>query len=219
MIVISFTRQKREGIKSYILEKIVDNQKDVIQKTASAFQISENTVYRYLRELKKDNIITKAHGQYVLIGKTDLITLTKDDVGDNSEDIVFQRYIDPLISDLQENVYNMWYYCFTEMFNNVIDHSSFSKVDIYINKNFAETSIIISDDGVGIFNKIQSYYHFPTIDDAILVGASRVRILHGTGAGILRQMIRQYLATIPAVKSANDEHVQFGGAGITVVEL
>ncbi|MBQ2186036.1 MAG: Smr/MutS family protein, partial [Bacteroidaceae bacterium] len=44
-------------------------------------------------------------------------------------------------------------------------------------------------------------------------------ILHGTGAGILRQMIRQYLATIPAVKSANDEHVQFGGAGITVVEL
>lgn len=168
MIIISFTRQKREGIKSYILEKIVDNQKDVIQKTASAFQISENTVYRYLRELKKDNIITKAHGQYVLIGKTDLITLTKDDVGDNSEDIVFQRYIDPLISDLQENVYNMWYYCFTEMFNNVIDHSSFSKVDIYINKNFAETSIIISDDGIGIFNKIQSYYHFPTIDDAIL---------------------------------------------------
>lgn len=57
------------------------------------------------------------------------------------------------------------------------------------------------------------------IDDATLVGMSRVRILHGTGTGILRQLIRQYLATVPAVKSYKDEHVQFGGAGITVVDL
>ena len=57
------------------------------------------------------------------------------------------------------------------------------------------------------------------IDDAILVGMSRVRILHGTGTGILRQLIRQYLGTIPNVRSYRDEHVQFGGAGITVVDL
>ena len=57
------------------------------------------------------------------------------------------------------------------------------------------------------------------IDDAILVGAPRVRILHGTGMGILKQLIRQYLATVPSVRSAKDEHVQFGGAGITVVDL
>jgi len=57
------------------------------------------------------------------------------------------------------------------------------------------------------------------IDDAILVGMSRIRILHGTGTGILRQLIRQYLATVPNVKSYRDEHVQFGGAGITVVDL
>jgi len=57
------------------------------------------------------------------------------------------------------------------------------------------------------------------IDDAILVGMSRVRILHGTGTGVLRQLIRQYLSTIPNVKSYRDEHVQFGGAGITVVDI
>ena len=57
------------------------------------------------------------------------------------------------------------------------------------------------------------------IDDAILVGASRVRILHGPGTGILRPLIRDYLNAHPGVKSARDEHVQFGGAGITVVEL
>ena len=57
------------------------------------------------------------------------------------------------------------------------------------------------------------------IDDAILVGMSRVRILHGTGSGILRQLIRQYLKTVPNVISCRDEHVQFGGAGITVVDI
>ena len=59
--------------------------------------------------------------------------------------------------------------------------------------------------------------HF--IDDAILVGMSPVRILHGKGNGILRQLIRDYLSTVPNVTRFRDEHVQFGGAGITVVEL
>lgn len=57
------------------------------------------------------------------------------------------------------------------------------------------------------------------IDDAILVGMPRVRILHGKGNGILRQLIRQYLASEPNVTHVRDEHVQFGGAGITVVDL
>ena len=57
------------------------------------------------------------------------------------------------------------------------------------------------------------------IDDAILVGMSRVRILHGTGTGILRTLIRQYLQTVPGIRHFADEHVQFGGAGITVVDL
>ncbi|MDR3308905.1 MAG: endonuclease MutS2 [Tannerella sp.] len=56
------------------------------------------------------------------------------------------------------------------------------------------------------------------IDDAMLAGVSKVRILHGTGNGILRRIIREYLATT-GVRSFHDEHVQFGGAGITVVEV
>ncbi len=64
---------------------------------------------------------------------------------------------------------------------------------------------------------LQTIVYF--IDDAIMVSAGTVRILHGTGTGALRQMIRQYLNTVPGVSSFCDEHVQFGGAGITVVEL
>lgn len=57
------------------------------------------------------------------------------------------------------------------------------------------------------------------VDDAIQLEQSQVRILHGTGTGVLREIVRNYLETIPGVKSFHDEHVQFGGAGITVVEF
>lgn len=64
---------------------------------------------------------------------------------------------------------------------------------------------------------LQAVMYF--IDDAIQVGVSRVRILHGTGTGILRQLIRDYLRAVNGVKNYQDEHVQFGGAGITVVDF
>ena len=80
--------------------------------------------------------------------------------------------------------------------------------------NFRQEIDVRGMRGDEALNAIQLY-----IDDAIQVGADHVRILHGTGTGALRQIIRQYLRTVPAVRNARDEHVQFGGAGITVVEF
>ena len=64
---------------------------------------------------------------------------------------------------------------------------------------------------------IQAVMYF--IDDAIMVGVASVNILHGTGTGALRQMIRQYLGTVNGVRTFHDEHINFGGSGITVVEF
>jgi DNA mismatch repair protein MutS2 len=57
------------------------------------------------------------------------------------------------------------------------------------------------------------------MDEALMCGAGQVRILHGKGTGTLRQMVREYLNTMPFVSRYEDEHVQFGGAGFTVVYL
>lgn len=57
------------------------------------------------------------------------------------------------------------------------------------------------------------------IDTAILSGCNTLRILHGTGNGILQQLVRQYLKKVPSIKSFRDEDIQLGGAGITVIEL
>ncbi|MDO5523777.1 MAG: endonuclease MutS2 [Bacteroidia bacterium] len=64
---------------------------------------------------------------------------------------------------------------------------------------------------------LQAVMYF--IDDAIQLSIPRVRILHGTGTGALRQIIRDYLRTVAGVSHFQDEHVQFGGAGITVIDL
>lgn len=57
------------------------------------------------------------------------------------------------------------------------------------------------------------------IDDAMLLDINQVRILHGTGTGALRQAIRTYLSSLKGSVNFHDEHVQFGGAGVTVVEI
>lgn len=71
--------------------------------------------------------------------------------------------------------------------------------------------------GMRVDEALQSVTYF--IDDAIRFAYSPVRILHGTGTGALREAIRQQLSSTPLVKRYKDEHVDLGGAGITVVEL
>ena len=71
--------------------------------------------------------------------------------------------------------------------------------------------------GERLNDALEIVVHF--IDDATMVGVGQVKILHGKGNGVLREEIRKYLKTVPAVKSFRDEAVQQGGAGITVVEM
>ena len=57
------------------------------------------------------------------------------------------------------------------------------------------------------------------LDDAIMLNVHEIRVLHGKGNGILKEVIRQFLKSDPSVQSCRDEHVQFGGSGITIIEL
>ena len=57
------------------------------------------------------------------------------------------------------------------------------------------------------------------VDEAVVIGAKELRVLHGKGNGILKQLVREYLRTVDVVRAFHDEHVEHGGAGITVVLL
>ena len=82
------------------------------------------------------------------------------------------------------------------------------------NINFKSEIDIRGVRGEEAINQVQEL-----IDNALIVQYRNLRILHGKGNGILRQLVRQYLATVDVVKSFRDEHVEFGGSGITVVEM
>lgn len=71
--------------------------------------------------------------------------------------------------------------------------------------------------GERVNDAIEKVMHY--VDDAIMLGISSVRIIHGKGTGALREEIQKYLRTVPGVESAADEHIQFGGSGVTVVKL
>ena len=74
---MSFSKERREQIKRYMLEKIDDNPDDVVKKTSEAFNISMNTVYRYLRELEKANIIYREKRQYRLYTSVNSVILSR----------------------------------------------------------------------------------------------------------------------------------------------
>jgi DNA mismatch repair protein MutS2 len=57
------------------------------------------------------------------------------------------------------------------------------------------------------------------VDRAFLAGMPRVRIVHGSGMGILRKALRQYLQKHPHVESVTEPPINEGGGGATVVEL
>ena len=102
---------------------------------------------------------------------------------------------------------------------------NFSKVATFISKETRDAMYEkklhfkpeIDLRGMRADEAVNEVQHF--LDDAIQLEYPQVRILHGTGTGALRQAIRQYVSSVRGVKSFHDEHVQFGGAGITVVEL
>ena len=162
---MSITRIKKGQIIDYMLEQILTS-KNVINKVSENFNLSKTTIYRYLRELEEKGVIKKKNrGNYELV-KTSYNFIYDND-GSLEEDYIYKRDIEPLISSLPENVRKIWMYSFTEMFNNAIEHSESEKISCYVECNYIETTILIMDYGVGIFKKIQDYFGYNSIDDAI----------------------------------------------------
>ena len=94
-----------------------------------------------------------------------------------------------------------------------VSHVTRETIDDH-SKNFHQDIDVRGMRGEEALQTVQDF-----LDDAYLMGVPRVRILHGKGNGILRQLIRQRLSHEPHVSHFQDEHVQFGGTGITVVDL
>ncbi len=184
---MSFTKSKREQIKQYILGKIDEGDTDFVHATTDAYAVSLNTVYRYLAEMEEEGLIEKKGRKYHLTNQktTNIINRTENTI--LREDVLYKDLIEPLAIDLPENVQRIWQYGFMEMMNNAIDHSEADHITVSTLQNRVYTVITISDDGVGIFKKIQDCLKFDTLDDAVIElfkGKLTTDRAHHSGEGI-----------------------------------
>ena len=164
---MSFSKEKREQIKRYLLEKIKSDQKDMARKTAEAFSISLNTVYRYIRELEDDGIIEQREKKYLLKSDSYTMVLYRNKSELMEEDTIYNKYVKRFVEKFPANIQKIWEYSFMEMMNNVIDHSEADRAIIYVSQNYLDTNIMIWDNGIGIFKKIKEYYNYSSLDDAV----------------------------------------------------
>ncbi|WP_153161315.1 DUF4325 domain-containing protein [Zoogloea sp. 1C4] len=148
-----------EPVRKFLIENIDAHPSDVVRIAAEKFACSRQAVHKHLKRLVDEGAVvvsgntrSKLYRLAPLLQWSHQYELTPS----LTEDSVWRNDVAPRLEKLPRNVLNIWHYGFTEMLNNVIDHSDASDVLISVKKTAASTTVTIYDNGVGIFKKIRS---------------------------------------------------------------
>jgi anti-sigma regulatory factor (Ser/Thr protein kinase) len=147
-------RKRGEQIREFILENVENNPDKAVVLTVDKFHVSRQAVHRHIKQLvDQGTLIRSRSGHYELCPQESWHATIL--ISDNPhEDVVWRKEIKGRLGHLPDNTLSIWYFGFTEMFNNVVDHSESPTVYIRVIKTAYSTEMNISDMGIGIFNKI-----------------------------------------------------------------
>ena len=164
-------RARGEGIRRFILEHVEKHPNDVAKLTSEHFKITRQAANKHLRRLIFEKSLTetgetrkRAYKLAPLVEWRKLYTITPD----LEEHVLWDQDISPVLQPLSENVIDIWHYGFTEMLNNAKDHSGGTMILVKVSKTAVTTEMMIADDGIGIFKKIQDAFDLPDQRYAIL---------------------------------------------------
>jgi anti-sigma regulatory factor (Ser/Thr protein kinase) len=154
-------RARGEDIRCYIIENIEKYPNNISKITAEKFGITRQAVNKHLQRLTDEKVLAESGKTRSRIYKLSPLVEWRGSYelgGPNvpGEDVVWTNDVRLALGQLPDNALNIWHHGFTEMFNNAIDHSGGASISVYVTKNAAETLMQLSDNGVGIFKKIQS---------------------------------------------------------------
>ncbi len=159
-----------KDIRDFILRNVETHPKDITSCTADKFNLTRQGVLRHIRSL-----ITEGHlavsgrtkgRKYTLQPKIETFHIEIN--SDTSEDVIWRTMLLPLFDQVRKNVLDILQYGFTEMFNNVLDHSETQKAYISVDSYPNRIRLCVRDFGIGIFNKIQNDLGLDDIRHAIL---------------------------------------------------
>jgi hypothetical protein len=164
-------RARGEDIRRYILGHVAKHPNDITKLAAEHFKITRQAVNKHLRRLIYEKCLTPAgetrQRTYKLASLVEwrkIYTITPD----LEEHLLWDNDISALLQPLPENVMDIWHYGFTEMLNNAKDHSAGTQILVKISKTAVGTDMMIADNGIGIFKKIQEAFNLPDQRYAIL---------------------------------------------------
>lgn len=152
-------RARGEVVRRFIIANAEKHPRDISRVAAQKFGISRQAVNLHLRRLVDEGALnaegTTSNRRYTLapLSSWNEVYFIADQP---TEDRVWYRDIAPHLGSVPQNVSDIWHYGFTEMFNNALEHSEGTAVTVGLKKTAASTELTISDDGVGIFRKIQA---------------------------------------------------------------
>lgn len=156
---MSKIRARGEPVRKFLIGHLAEHPGDIVRLTAERFGCTRQAVHKHIQRLIAEGAVIKSgktrskrYELAPLVGWSQSYELAPG----LAEDAVWRRDVVSRLGTLPENVLGIWHYGFTEMFNNVIDHSGASRVSLSLTKTAAATTVDIYDDGVGIFKKIQS---------------------------------------------------------------
>lgn len=156
---MSKVHARGEDIRRFILENVESHPNDIAKITVEHFEISRQAANIHLKKLCAEQSLaqsgktrSRSYKLAALVEWRQSWSVTPE----LAEDLVWANSIRPILSPLPDNVLNIWHYGFTEMFNNAIDHADCSEIRVKIRKNATSTEMLLMDNGVGIFKKIQA---------------------------------------------------------------
>ena len=152
-------RARGADIRRFILNHVEKHPKDVSKLTAVHFGISRQAISKHLQKLTAEHALTETGNtrsrSYKLAALSQWRRVYEISPG-LSEGAVWAADIRAVLAQLPENVLSIWQYGFTEMFNNAIDHAGGTAITVTVSRTAANTEMLMHDDGVGIFKKIQT---------------------------------------------------------------
>lgn len=151
-------RNRTEEIKQFLLDQVDRESAEVARIAAEHFGITRQAVKRHLKEMVEDGILQASGNTRARRYKVRTVVVNEFNIlleEGLQEDLVWRKWLADGLSWLPRNVMDICHYGFTEMMNNVIDHSKGRSVGIRATRTGARVEIVLADDGIGIFNKIR----------------------------------------------------------------
>lgn len=148
-----------ESVRHFIIDHVEEHPSDITRRAAERFGITRQAVSRHLRHLVSQGVLTqegntrsRKYGLTTIEDWTEFYPITTT----LGEDQPWRQKVAPSLGELPRNALAIWHYGFTEMFNNAIDHSEGASIGIRLQRTAEATEMMVWDDGVGIFKKIQT---------------------------------------------------------------